>query len=65
MMHTWITYKNLHQPDSNLIIEWFTKQKDFNYINIDKHLNKKQLAICNAFKSMIQDLEIQKIEKNI
>eukprot|EP01084_Bolivina_argentea_P206898 353120_1 len=51
----WITYKNHHQPDSNLIMEWFTKQKDFDYINMDKHLNKKQLAISNAYKSMIED----------
>ena len=51
----WITYKNHHQPDSNLIIEWFTKQSDFNNINVDSHLNEQQLAICNAYKSMIED----------
>ena len=57
----WITYKTHHQPDSNLIIKWISKQKDFNYINIDKHLNKKQLAICDAYKSMIEDGLIQVI----
>eukprot|EP01083_Nonionella_stella_P047238 126429_1 len=51
----WITYKNHHQPDSNLIIEWFRKQQDWNHIDIDNHLNQKQLAICTAFKSMIED----------
>ena len=40
----WITYKNNHKPDSNLIIEWISKQSDhdlFNNIDIDSHLNKK------------------------
>eukprot|EP01084_Bolivina_argentea_P206900 353122_1 len=51
----WITYKNIHQTDSNLIIKWFKQQKDFNFINMDKHLTEKQLAISDAYKSMIED----------
>eukprot|EP01084_Bolivina_argentea_P206899 353121_1 len=51
----WITYKNHHQPDTNLIIQWFKTQSNFDYIDIDKHLNQKQLAITIAFKTMIED----------
>jgi len=51
----WITYKNQHLTDSNLIIEWISNQSEFDKINIDSHLNKSQLAVLIAFKSMIEN----------
>jgi len=51
----WITYKNVHLPDSNLIIEWFATQREFHHLNMDAHLSEQQLAISTAFKSMFED----------
>merc|ERR1740123_95367 len=51
----WITYKNEHKPDSNLIIEWFKSQSDFDNLDMDKHLSKDQLVQSVAYKSMIED----------
>ena len=51
----WITYKQQHITDSNVIIEWISNQSKFNKTNIDSHLNKQQLAILIAFKSMIEN----------
>ena len=49
----WITYKRHHQPDSSLIIDWIKTQSDFGYLDMDKHLDSKQVATSTAFKSMI------------
>ena len=50
----WITYKNEHIPDTNLIMEWISKQKSLNNFNIDGHLDKLQLSILRAYKGMIE-----------
>ena len=51
----WITYKRHHQPDSSLIIDWIKTQPDFGYLDMDKHLDEKQVSTSTAFKSMIDD----------
>ena len=51
----WITYKNHHQPDSSLIIDYIQSHPDFKCQHVDQHLNGEQRAVSTAFKSMIDD----------
>eukprot|EP01083_Nonionella_stella_P016781 46844_1 len=51
----WITYRNEHVPDSNMIIKYIASNKSLNNIDMDHHLNKLQKATSNAFKALIED----------
>eukprot|EP00485_Elphidium_margaritaceum_P012968 CAMPEP_0202706440 /NCGR_PEP_ID=MMETSP1385-20130828/18865_1 /ASSEMBLY_ACC=CAM_ASM_000861 /TAXON_ID=933848 /ORGANISM="Elphidium margaritaceum" /LENGTH=208 /DNA_ID=CAMNT_0049364907 /DNA_START=138 /DNA_END=764 /DNA_ORIENTATION=+ len=51
----WITFKKKHIADSNLIIEWLSKQPEFSRANMDAHLNKRELSMLRAYKSMVED----------
>eukprot|EP01084_Bolivina_argentea_P147461 257989_1 len=51
----WITWKNDHIPDSNMIIQYFTNDSFLNRPNMDNHLNKLQKSILFAYRAMIED----------
>ena len=51
----WITYKNRHIPDSNMIIKYIKNESSLNNIDIDSHLNELQKSVLIAYKSMIED----------
>ena len=51
----WITYKDKHIADSNVIIDFIKNEKSLNNIDIDNHLNKSQKAIFTAYKALVED----------
>lgn len=48
----WISYKSVKMGDSQLIIEFLTKEFD---VNLNANLTSEQLSTARAYRVMIED----------